>query len=463
MPHRFDPAILRDYDVRGVVGRGLGPADAVAIGRSFGTVVRRAGGTRIAVCYDGRTHSPMLEEALVTGLTATGIDVVRIGLGPTPMLYFAETALEVDAGIMVTGSHNPADHNGFKLVLHHRPFFGADITRLGETAAAGDWDDGDGRVDNADIADLYLDRLLQDHDAGALRIGWDTGNGAAGPLVDRLTALLPGTHLTLYTSVDGRFPNHHPDPTIPANLAALRDLVMAQALDFGIAFDGDGDRIGAVDGHGRIVPADQLLAILAEPVLAAHPGATIIGDVKMSQALFDRVAALGGTPVMGKAGHAPMKMLLAETGALLAGEMSGHLFFADRYPGYDDALYAALRLIDAVHRSGRTLAELVDELPTLANTPELRFPCPDDRKFAVVAAITATLQAAAIPIDTTDGIRRTGADGWWLLRASNTEPLLVARAEGRDAAALDRLIADLNGHLTASGIAPLRLQTADTA
>ena len=455
MTHRFDPNLLREYDMRGVVGETLGPDDAVAVGRCFGTILRRAGGTRIAVGYDGRTHSPLLEEALVTGLTAAGVDVVRIGLGPTPMLYFAETVLEVDGAIMVTGSHNPARHNGFKFVLHHRPFFGADIVRLGEQAAMGDWETGAGHVDNADIQDLYVDRLLEEADVAPHRIGWDAGNGAAGPIVDRLIALLPGHHVALHTQVDGRFPNHHPDPTIPANLADLRQRVLDDGLDFGVAFDGDGDRIGAVDGKGRIVPADQLLAILAAPVLADHPGATVVGDVKMSQALFDRVTALGGIAVMGKAGHAPMKLRMLETGALVAGEMSGHLFFADDYPGYDDALYAAIRLIRAIDRAGTPLAGLVDALPAMVNTPELRFPCADDRKFAVVGAIAANLAAEGLAFDTTDGIRMQDANGWWLLRASNTEPLLVARAEAPDQPALARRIADLNARLSTEGIAPI--------
>lgn len=455
MTHRFDPDLLREYDMRGIVGTTLGPDDAVAVGRCFGTILRRAGGTRIAVGYDGRTHSPLLEEALVTGLTAAGVDVVRIGLGPTPMLYFAETVLEVDGAIMVTGSHNPAGYNGFKFVLHHRPFFGADIVRLGEQAAAGDWETGAGHVDNADIQDLYVDRLLEGAAPAPHRIGWDAGNGAAGPIVDRLIALLPGHHVALHTQVDGRFPNHHPDPTIPANLADLRQRVLDEGLDFGVAFDGDGDRIGAVDGRGRMVPADQLLAILAAPVLADHPGATIVGDVKMSQALFDRVTALGGVAIMGKAGHAPMKLRMLETGALVAGEMSGHLFFADDYPGYDDALYAAIRLIRAIDRAGTSLAELVDALPAMVNTPELRFPCADDRKFTVVGAIAADLAAEGLAFDSTDGIRMQDADGWWLLRASNTEPLLVARAEAPDQPALARRITDLNARLATQGIAPI--------
>ena len=430
------------------MGDTLHAADAAAIGRSFTTILRRAGGRRVAVGRDGRTHSPLLETALVAGLAAGGIDVVRIGPGPTPMLYFAERALAVDGAIMVTGSHNPPSHNGFKLVVRHRPFFGADIRTLGALAAAGDWTEGSGTVRDHALFDDYVESLLRTAGPVPFRIGWDAGNGAAGPVVDALAARLPGTHRTLFTAVDGRFPNHHPDPTIPANLADLIALVRAERLDFGIAFDGDGDRIGVVDGRGRIVPADRLLALLAGPVLAAHPGATIIGDVKMSQTLFDHVRALGGVPVMGQAGHAPMKRLLADTGALLAGELSGHLFFADDHAGYDDALYAALRVIRMLADAGRPLADLLDALPVLPATPELRIACADDRKRGIVAAVQAGLDR---PADTTDGLRVTGPDGWWLLRASNTEPLLVARAEGRDAAALVRLLADLNARLAIAG------------
>ena len=390
----------------------------------------------------------MLESTLVAGLLAGGIDVVRIGLGPTPMLYFAEHALAVDGAIMVTGSHNPPSHNGFKCVLRHRPFFGADLRMLGDLAAAGDWTTGGGTIAEDAVLDRYVDSLLHAAGAAPLRIGWDAGNGAAGPVVDRLAARLPGDHHRLFTTVDGHFPNHHPDPTIPANLADLIALVRMERLDFGVAFDGDGDRIGVVDGRGRIVPADRLLALLAGPVLATYPGATIIGDVKMSQTLFDRVRALGGVPLMGRAGHAPMKRLMADSGARLAGELSGHLFFADGHPGYDDALYAALRVIRMVAEAGRPLADLLDALPVLPATPELRVACADDAKAMIVAAVLAGLDQ---PADTTDGVRVTGPDGWWLLRASNTEPLLVARAEGRDAAALGRLMADLNTRLAIAG------------
>jgi phosphomannomutase len=452
LTHRFDPTSLREYDIRGIIGKTLGAADAVAIGRGFGTILRRAGGTRIAVGYDGRLSSPMLEAALIEGLTGSGVDVVRIGLGPTPMLYFAEATLEMDGGIQITGSHNPADYNGFKLVLQHASFFGEDIQTLARIAEAGDWDVGSGSVSSADIVDLYVDRLLENFDGGAFRIGWDAGNGAAGPIVERLVRRLPGEHHTIFTDVDGHFPNHHPDPTVEANLADLKRLVLEHELDFGLAFDGDGDRIGAVDAQGRVIWGDQMLAMLAEPVLRAMPGATIIGDVKASQVLFDRIAELGGKSVMWKSGHSLMKAKMKETGAVLGGEMSGHIFFAHDWYGFDDALYAAIRLIRAVRAKGGSLAALLDALPKMINTPELRFHVAEDRKFVVVDEVLERLEVEGARINRTDGARVDTDDGWWLLRASNTQDVLTARAEAKDQAGLDRLLAQIDAQLAASGL-----------
>ena len=455
MTHRFDPTSLREYDIRGIVGKTLGPADATAIGRGFGSRVRRAGGTRVAVGYDGRTHSPLLEAALVDGLTRSGIDVVRIGLGPTPMLYYAEATLEVDGGIQITGSHNPGDYNGFKMVLQHRPFFGADIQDLAKLAEDGDWEEGQGSISNYEIMEDYVGRLMAGYGGGAFKIGWDAGNGAAGPIVDRLVKLLPGEHHTLYTEVDGTFPNHHPDPTEEKNLADLKALVKEKGLDFGLAFDGDGDRIGAVDGLGRVVWGDQLLAILAEPVLREEPGATIIADVKASQALFDRVAELGGKPLMWKTGHSLIKTKMKETNSPLAGEMSGHIFFAHDYYGFDDAQYAAIRLIRAVRVLGGSLTALKDAMPAMVNTPELRFQSSEDRKFKVVDEVLDRLAADGADVNRTDGARVNTPDGWWLLRASNTQDVLVARAEAKDQAGLDRLMGQINDQLAKSGVEPV--------
>lgn len=454
MTHRFDPTSLREYDIRGIVGRTLGAEDARAIGRGFATLLRRAGGTRVAVGRDGRKSSPELEMALVDGLTASGVDVVRVGLGPTPMLYFAEATLEVDGGIQITGSHNPSDYNGFKMVFQHRPFFGADIQEIGRLAENGDWEDAEtrGSVSDVDIIDDYVGRLMAGYAGGTYRIGWDAGNGASGPVIEKLTKLLPGEHHLLFTDVDSDFPNHHPDPTEEKNLADLKRLVAEKQLDFGLAFDGDGDRIGAIDGEGRVIWGDQLLSILAEPVLRQEPGATIIADVKASQMLYDRIAELGGKPVMWKTGHSLVKTKMKETGAPLAGEMSGHIFFAQDYYGFDDAQYAAVQLIRALHVIGKSMTQLRSEMPALVNTPEMRFTVDESRKFDIVDEVLDRLEKDGANVDRTDGARVNTADGWWLLRASNTQDVLVARAESNDQAGLDRLVAQIDAQLAASGV-----------
>jgi len=452
MTHNFHPTTLREYDIRGIIGETLSEEDAYAIGRGFGTLIRRAGGSRVAVGYDGRVSSPVLEEALVRGLNDAGVHALRIGMGPTPMLYYAEATQDVDGGIQITGSHNPANYNGFKMVLQHRPFFGADIQTLGQMAAAGDWEEGSAGSETIDIMDRYVARLLEDFDGTAWRIGWDAGNGAAGPVVEKLVKLLPGEHYTLFTEVDGNFPNHHPDPTEEKNLADLKALVADKKLDFGVAFDGDGDRIGAIDGEGRVIWGDQLLMIYAEAVLREVPGATIIADVKASQALYDRVAELGGKPLMWKTGHSLIKSKMKETGSPLAGEMSGHIFFKHQYYGYDDALYGAVRLIRAATALGKSVTQLRGEMPAMINTPELRFQVDESRKFAVVDEVLERLKAAGAQINATDGARVNTADGWWLLRASNTQDVLVARAEARDEAGLDRLMEQIDGQLAGSGV-----------
>lgn len=453
MSHRFDPVALREYDIRGIVGKTLGDADAYAIGRTFGTIIRRAGGKCVAVGYDGRLSSPVLEATLVKGLTESGVDVVRTGMGPTPMLYYAESVLDgVDGGIQITGSHNPADYNGFKMVQAHGPFYGEDIQRLGRMAAAGDWESGNGSVRDCDIEDAYVARLARDYPGRAFRIGWDAGNGAAGRVIEKLTRLLPGEHHLLFTEIDGRFPNHHPDPTVEENLADLKALVAEKSLDFGVAFDGDGDRIGAIDGQGRVIWGDQILSVLAESVLKEEPGATIIADVKASQALYDRIAELGGVPLMWKTGHSLIKVKMKEVDSPLAGEMSGHIFYRHGWYGFDDAQYVAVRFMQAIAEQGGSLSAIKDAMPDMINTPELRFQVDESRKFAVVDEVLERLEAEGATVNRTDGARVNTADGWWLLRASNTQDVLVARAEAQDQAGLDRLMAQIDAQLAASGL-----------
>jgi len=476
MTHNFDPTVLREYDIRGIIGETLGPDDAFAIGRSFATLLRRAhakpdanfgtdSGThsgrnpKVAVGYDGRVSSPMLESALVEGLNAGGCDALRVGMGATPMLYYAAASTEdVDGGIQITGSHNPANYNGFKMVFQGRPFFGDDIQTIGRMSAAGDWDDGAGTSETRYILEEYVERLLAPLAAfkgGALdgiRVGWDAGNGAAGPALEMLAARLPGEHHLLFTEVDGNFPNHHPDPTVEENLEDLRALVAEKNLHFGVAFDGDGDRIGAIDGQGRVIWGDQLLMIYAEDLLQRMPGSTIIADVKASRALFDHVAGHGGKPVMWKTGHSLIKSKMKETGSPLAGEMSGHVFFADEYYGYDDALYAGVRLITSAANLGKSVTQLRSDMPQMINTPEMRFQVDESRKFAAIAEVKTRLANSPANVDGTDGVRVTNDDGWWLLRASNTQDVLVARAESESEAGLKRLMAQIDEQLGLSGL-----------
>jgi phosphomannomutase len=452
MTHTFNPTILREYDIRGIVGKTLTKEDAWALGRTFGSLAGDEGARKIAVGRDGRLHSPELEAALVDGLIECGLDVVRIGVGPSPMLYYAVATLDVAGGIQVTGSHNPADYNGFKLLLNGRSVFGEEIQELGRRSAAGAWSDGDGSSEQVDILDAYVDRLVADFRGRGFRIGWDPGNGAAGPAVEKLVNKLPGEHFVINAKIDGTFPAHHPDPTVEANLADLKALVRDERLDMGFAFDGDADRIGAIDSTGRVVWGDQIMMILAKPVLDELPGSTIISDVKASQTLFDRIGELGGNPLMWKTGHSLIKSKMKETGSPLAGEMSGHIFFKHRWFGFDDALYAAVRLIEAVGESGKSLTELMDGMPKSVATPEMRFPVEESRKFAVVGEVRDRLLADGADVNDTDGVRVNTPDGWWLLRASNTQDVLVGRAEAKDKAALDRLMTQLDGQLAQSGV-----------
>ncbi len=450
--HQFDPVLLREYDIRGIVGESLQLSDALALGRAFGSKIIGAGGLTVCVGYDGRLSSPDIELALVEGLKSTGLEVRRIGLGPTPMLYYSVFELNADGGVMITGSHNPPNYNGFKMMLGKQACFGAAIQELGRIAANGAFEKGAGSVASADIFDRYVARLLQDFEGAALNVAWDPGNGAAGDVIKALVAKLPGRHVVINGAIDGNFPAHHPDPTVEENLAQLKEVVAKEKLDLGLAFDGDGDRIGAVDAKGRVVWGDQLLAILAKDVLRELPGSPIIADVKASQMLFDEIEKMGGKPVMWKTGHSLIKTKMLEEKAPLAGEMSGHIFFKHKFYGFDDAIYAAVRLLNAISKNGGSLADLRDALPAMVNTPELRFDCPEDRKALVVSEVKARLKKQGADVNEIDGVRVNTADGWWLLRASNTQAVLVARCEGLDEAALGRLKTALVNELKASGI-----------
>jgi len=455
--HNFHPSILREYDIRGIVGETLDANDAEALGRAFAAMLRAELGEkkpRVCVGRDGRLTSPELEAALVKGLSESGVDVVRTGLGPTPMLYFAVKDLEADGGIAVTGSHNPPQHNGFKMLFAGRSLYGEAIKALGAIAAAGKFVAGKGAVTDTDVRERYVARLAADYGGGrALTIAWDAGNGAAGEIMTRLTGLLPGRHILLNEKIDGTFPSHHPDPTVPENLRQLQEAVAREKCDLGFAFDGDGDRLGVVDDAGGILWGDQLLVFLAEEVLADRPGATVIADVKASQVLFDAISQMGGRPLMWRTGHSLIKAKMAEIGAPLAGEMSGHIFFADRYYGFDDALYAAVRFLGIVGRMIEPLSAARAKLPQVVNTPEIRFAVPEERKFDIVSEVAGRLMEAGANVESVDGVRVKGRDGWWLLRASNTQAVLVARCESQTPEGLARLKTELTQQLAASGVA----------
>lgn len=464
MNHNFHDTIIRAYDIRGIYNETLFDKDAYFIGKAFGSFLRKNNKTTIAVGCDGRVSSPNLKSELINGLLESGIKVFDIGLGPTPMLYFSVYHLELDAGIMVTGSHNPKHHNGFKMTLADKPFFGDDIKNLAQIAANGNFISGSGDIEGVEIEDEYVDRLLQDcvlsEDESSLiddldefepkrklRIAWDAGNGAAGQVMEKLSDRISADNFLLYSEIDGTFPNHHPDPTVPANLTDLISLVEKEACDLGIAFDGDADRIGVVDDEGEIIWGDQLMCFYAREVLADHPGGTIIADVKASNILFEEIAKAGGKPLMWKTGHSLIKSKMKETKALIAGEMSGHIFFADKYYGFDDALYAAIRLIDILANSNKKLSDLRKTLPQTFSTPEIRIDCSDEEKFQLIENLKHNLHGQKIAFDDTDGLRVSNEKGWWLMRASNTQAAIVARCEGKSLEDLENLKSELKDHL----------------
>lgn len=459
MKHNFHPSIIRAYDIRGLYGKTLNDIDAFFVGKSFASFLHKNGKKKIAIGCDGRLSSPALKVQLLKGLIESGLEVVDVGVGPTPMLYFSVYHLACDAGIMVTGSHNPKDHNGFKIALKERPFYGDDIVGLAKIAAAGDFVQGEGSLKTVSIEDDYVHKILADslisktsqhlHKAKKkLSIAWDAGNGAAGEVMKKITYQLESSNHLLFADIDGNFPNHHPDPTVPKNLEDLKEVILREKCDIGIAFDGDADRIGVMDDEGGILWGDQLMVFFAREVLQKNPHATIIADVKASQVLFDEIARAGGKPLMWKTGHSLVKAKMKETNAPVAGEMSGHIFFADTYfshknHGYDDALYAAIRIINIVANSDIKLSDLRKSLPQTFSTPEIRIECDDEKKFIIVDELKNKLKKSAIEFNDVDGLRVNNDNGWWLIRASNTQPVLVARCESNSAQNLEELKREL--------------------
>ena len=456
MTHKFHSSILRAYDIRGIYNQTLFDNDAYFVGRCFAKILHQNNKIKMAVGCDGRVSSPILKERLIQGLCDSGIEVVDIGLGPTPMLYFSVYELNLDAGIMITGSHNPKEHNGFKMMIKNQNFYGADILGLEKILENQDFVNAEGSVSAFDIREKYLNRLLNDcevtqSDSGLLnevenfegqkklKIVWDAGNGSAGEIMTKLSERIYGEHILLFNEIDGDFPNHHPDPTEAKNLQDLIAVIKSQNYDFGIAFDGDGDRIGVVDGEGEIIWGDQLLIFFAREILAKKHGATIIADVKASGSLFAEITKAGGEAVMWKTGHSLIKAKMRELGASLAGEMSGHIFFADKYYGFDDALYASIRLINILANSSKSLAQMRAELPKTFSTAEIRIETSEEKKFAIVEDLKNLLHKNNEKFVDIDGIRAQSSEGWWLIRASNTQPVLVARCEANSQQNLEKM------------------------
>ncbi|MDB9822602.1 phosphomannomutase/phosphoglucomutase [Deltaproteobacteria bacterium] len=429
----MNPAIFREYDIRGRFPEDLNEDSVYELGLSIGTYYRDRDSKKISLGRDCRLSSPDLKKALIGGLIQSGIDVLDIGMVPTPLLYFSIFHLELDGGIQITGSHNPPEYNGFKVCLGKTTIHGDEIQKIREIHGKGYFQKGDGILESAEVITPYLAYLKKNIHPGNIRrkVVIDAGNGVAGLVAPDVYSGMGVEVERLFCEPDGNFPNHHPDPTIPENLKYLKKEVLAKSADLGISFDGDADRIGVVDKEGNIIWGDLLMIIFSRNLLETNPGAKIIGEVKCSQVLYDDIRNQGGVPIMWKAGHSLIKSKMKEEGALFAGEMSGHLFFADRYFGYDDAIYAGARLLEIITERDTGVRELLSGIPHMANTPEIRMDCPDDKKFRIVDELAEDFKKGYNVIDV-DGARVLFEGGWGLIRASNTQPVLVLRFEATD-------------------------------
>jgi len=441
------PTVFREYDIRGVADSELLSPDVEQLGLGLGSYLRRNSGPKINVGRDCRLSSTRLRDALVKGLLASGCDVTDIGVVPTPVLYYSAQQLKADGAVMITGSHNPPEYNGFKTVCGSGTLHGETIQEVRRLIERQDFERGAGRASAVDVVTPYVDEIAsQFHLKRRIKLVADAGNGTAGPVIHRIFEKLNVDVTELFFEMDGKFPNHHPDPTVPANLFQLIEKVRQTGAELGIAFDGDADRIGAVDEHGNVIYGDMLMLIYAREILERKPGATFIGEVKCSQVMYDEIGRLGGNAIMYKTGHSLIKAKMKEEHAELAGEMSGHMFFGDRYRGYDDALYAACRLIEIVAKSGRPLSAQLAGLPKMVSTPEIRIDCPDEMKFDLVRRVADHFKATHKTIDI-DGVRVIFPEGWGLLRASNTQPVLVMRFEAANENLLKQYQAEVEGVL----------------
>jgi len=442
----LNPQIFREYDIRGRVGEDLTPDAVERIGRGFGSYAARRGAETVAVGRDCRLSSSPFRDALVGGLCSSGLRVIDVGVCPTPLLYFSIQRFPADAGVMITGSHNPPEFNGFKLCLGPHTLHGEEIHSIRSIVERGDFLSGAGTVSRREVIPAYREFVRSNISvARRLKVVVDAGNGTAGIVAPELFREIGVDVVELFCDPDGTFPNHFPDPTIPENLRDLVRVVLETGADVGVGFDGDADRIGAVDERGTVLFGDSLLLLFAREILERKPGATVISEVKASQTLYDDIARRGGRPVMWKAGHSLIKKKMKEEGAEIAGEMSGHIFFADRYLGFDDAIYASARLFEILASSDRPLSRMLSDLPPVVATPEIRIDCPDEEKFSVARRVAEIVRPLAREVIEVDGVRARFDGGWGLVRASNTQPVLVLRFEGNDGAAVERIRALMEG------------------
>ena len=451
--HLFNKTILREYDIRGIIEKDLHFYDSLYLGKSFATFINNLKLKNIVIGYDGRKTSPKLEKHLFDGLISKGIKVYRIGLVPTPLLYYSMYKLKLDGGIMVTGSHNPPNYNGFKIVLRNKSIIGKDILNIAKISSEGKFSkDIKGIEVKKSMSNNYLNFLLKlikiPED---IKVAWDPGNGAAGKIIYDLTKKINGNHYLINYKIDGNFPSHHPDPTIPKNLKQLIKLVKDKKCDVGFAFDGDGDRLGVVDNKGNIIWSDIVVAFLARDVLKKKPNAKIILDIKTSQVVFDEIKRLKGIPILWKTGHSLIKKKMKEIKSVFAGEMSGHIFFGDSYYGFDDAIYASIRFLNLYSKIGQPLSEILNKIPKSYTTPELRFPTSEKEKFVIIDKLRHKLKKEKKDYIGIDGVRYTTKDGWWLVRASNTQNIIVGRCESFNKKDLRKIKENLKKNLNDCG------------
>ena len=447
--HTFNKTILRAYDIRGIFEKDLNLIDALFLGKSFATLLKKKKLKNVVIGYDGRISSLKIEKELVKGLLSKGIKVYKIGLVPTPLLYFSMYSNKLDSGIMITGSHNPPSYNGFKMLLKNKSIVGKDILDIAKISSKGEFcKNKKGKVKKISMMNKYLLFLINSANIKKnVKVAWDPGNGSSGKIISYLTKKLNGKHYLINEKIDGTFPAHHPDPTVLKNLKQLINLVKKKKCDFGFAFDGDGDRLGVVDDKGKIIFADKIVAFLAKDVLLGKPNSKIILDIKSSQIVFNEIKKLKGRPIFWKTGHSLIKEKMKEIKATFAGEMSGHIFFADKYYGFDDAIYASIRFLNLFSNSNKSLSKIFNNMEKSFNTPELRFNSTETEKFMIVKKLKKILKKEKKKFIAIDGVRYSTKEGWWLVRASNTQNIIVARCEAYSKENLNKVKLNLRKNL----------------